>query len=128
MSDKSQQIILIDDDKSIVLTFSIALKCEGYMIESYTSGVEGLERIRKGGFDLLIVDYRMPDLFGIDLIEQFRRENQEIPILLMSASEQPVSQSDVVRFQPFEFEPKPVLPSRLRALVSGMLKRANPST
>ncbi len=87
--DKDKPLVLvIDDEPNILTALSLLLEDEGYQVITARHGLEGLERLRTARPDLIITDYMMPHMTGVELIEEVRAgpEWSHIPILLMSAA------------------------------------------
>ena len=61
--------LIIDDEQSIIRNFSRLLKEEGYNICAVTTGKEALEQVSKRCFDLLLIDFKLPDIDGTQLVE-----------------------------------------------------------
>ncbi len=79
----SKSILLIDDDKLIVMTLKRLLAREGYQVTTALSGQGALRHLEEGGFDLIISDIKMPDMDGIETIRKIREylaQNHKNPI------------------------------------------------
>jgi len=74
----------VDDEPAIGNIFGLQLKLAGYEAKSVTSGMEAVELIRKGCFDLVLLDVLMPGMSGTEVIDTVRGFSQ-IPIILLSA-------------------------------------------
>lgn len=76
-SDKSSQILLIDDDPTVLKTLSRFLESKGYIVEPASSGEEALKKVEKTSFDLIVTDVRMPGIDGIETIKRIREFNNK---------------------------------------------------
>jgi CheY-like chemotaxis protein len=89
-NNSNKYILLIDDDKDTVYTFDIYLKSIGFTIVSFVNPVEALNYFNKNftNCSLVITDYAMPLLSGLDLIEKIREKdrNYKINIIVISAT------------------------------------------
>jgi DNA-binding NtrC family response regulator len=82
----SIQRVLIADDDSLSREFlSEACKTFGFQVDSVTTGEQALERLRKGGIDMVLTDLRMPGISGVDLIRTMGREFADVPVVLVTA-------------------------------------------
>ncbi len=81
----SERILVIEDDPSILRGLQLNLGMEGYQVRSAMDGEAGLRLARTERPDLLIVDVMLPKLGGLDLIRELRREDPDLPILVLSA-------------------------------------------
>ena len=78
------KIIAIDDETGIIDSLSIFLKRTNYDFVGITDPIEGIERIRNEHFDLLLLDFMMTPLHGDDVVEEIRKFNKELYILLLT--------------------------------------------
>ena len=78
------KIIAIDDEAGIIDSLSIFLKRTNYDFVGITDHIEGIERIRHEHFDLLLLDFMMTPLHGDDVVEEIRKFNKELYILLLT--------------------------------------------
>ncbi len=81
------KILLVEDDESVSEVLADLLGSHGYKVKLSTSGIPALEHAKKSNFDLMIIDKKLPDLDGIELIDEIRKDNNEVPIILASGSD-----------------------------------------
>jgi len=82
-----RDILVIDDEKSIVLIIAAALTKSGFNVEKATNGLEGIKKFDEGYFDLVITDLRMPGLDGNGVVQHIRNsERQSTPVVSISAT------------------------------------------
>jgi len=82
-----KRIALIEDDSDIAFTIRLNLEREGYTVIHFGRGQDGLVAVQRGGFDFVILDLNLPDLDGLTICRELRREPQTeaIPILMLTA-------------------------------------------
>lgn len=78
-------ILLVEDEENLQEALKLNLELENYEVTSAWNGVEALELMQKEHFDLLILDVMLPELDGISVAETIRVQNNDIPILILSA-------------------------------------------
>jgi CheY-like chemotaxis protein len=78
------RVLLIDDDKAVRATITLALRAQGFEVVAAESGRAGLKECENSQFDLLIVDIFMPDMDGVQTIKAFRQRNAALPIIAIS--------------------------------------------
>lgn len=111
------RILLIDDEPAIVITFRIALNRHGYSVETAMNAEEGLAMALERDYDLIIVDFKMPGVTGVELVQRVRGTGNSVPILIMSAADSPVGQLAHSLQANVFFEPKPMKPDSLQGRV-----------
>lgn len=79
-----QTILVIDDEANICEGIKRALRPQGFQVESASSGQEGLEKVRQGGFGLVLLDVMMPDASGIDLIPAIHAHDPDIVCIVIT--------------------------------------------
>jgi DNA-binding response OmpR family regulator len=79
-----ERILVVDDEQDIRRTLERLLRDSGYTVEAVANGAEALERVAHQRPDLLLLDYAMPGMNGLDVATAVRRKHPGIPILFMS--------------------------------------------
>ena len=80
-----QTLLCIDDEPSIGALHKLLFELNGYRVLIAGGGPEGLRLLKSEHVDLVILDYRMPEMMGDEVAQIIRREHPEIPILMESA-------------------------------------------
>src|ERR1700739_1667839 len=78
-------ILVIDDEAEIREGLELLLKTEGYAVTMADTGQSGLSRLGEQPYDLLVLDWMLPDRNGIDLLKDIRRQDPHLPIVLITA-------------------------------------------
>jgi len=78
------RILILDDEENYAIILGDLLERECYQVEAFTKPVEALVKLTKEHFDLVISDYKMPDMNGVEFLEKLRKVNQEIPMIMVS--------------------------------------------
>ena len=78
------KIIVVDDEQGIVDSLSIFLRRSGYDFTGVTNPLEAIEKVRNEHFDLMILDFMMDPIHGDEVVEQIRKFNKELYILLLT--------------------------------------------
>lgn len=85
MPTKKTSILLVEDEENLQEALKLNLELEDYEVTSAYDGVEALKAIQGEHFDLMILDVMLPEMDGISVIESIRLQNNDIPILILSA-------------------------------------------
>ncbi|MBL9139462.1 MAG: response regulator [Verrucomicrobiales bacterium] len=84
-SGHTARILLVDDDDALRRVLERVLRSLGFHVECAANGGSGWKAIREGNFDLLITDYNMPEINGIQLLRQLRASGSTLPVILVTA-------------------------------------------
>ncbi|HCL81442.1 MAG TPA: hypothetical protein DHW81_04200 [Nitrospiraceae bacterium] len=78
------RILVIDDEEIVRISCERTLVPEGYEIDTAASGKEGLERLEKGEYDLVLVDLKMPGMSGIEFLVNIKSRRPEQKVMIMT--------------------------------------------
>ncbi|RYG50493.1 MAG: response regulator transcription factor [Chitinophagaceae bacterium] len=85
MSQVKLSVLLVEDEENLHDALKLNLELEGYEITSAFDGHEALKKVQEEYFDLIIMDVMLPGVDGISVTESIRLQNNEVPILILSA-------------------------------------------
>lgn len=117
------RILVIEDD----LTFSRIL--EGFLIKNGFSvavchkGQDGLKAVTSDKIDLILLDYRLPDMTGMDVLMDLKKESLQAPVIIMTSFSDIRTAVKAMKMGAFEYITKPVNPDELLMLVQQALKK-----
>lgn len=81
----AKNILVIDDDALVLKTIRKLLEREGYSVETAKSAREAIEKLSAQGFNLIVCDVRMPEMDGIEFLEEIKKGNKpQIPIIYIT--------------------------------------------
>jgi DNA-binding response OmpR family regulator len=80
------KILIIDDDKDTNNLFKIYLEHDGFQVDSYTDPVDALYYYKKGKYDLVLLDLKMPQIDGIGMFQALKNRDDEVSICLITAN------------------------------------------
>ena len=128
MSSTKKRVIVVDDDKSILRTFTRILQKSDYEIDAAETGKEALEKSANQAYDLALIDIRLPDMDGTDLLAKMRqtmRDGIKIMITGFPSLETGVKALDEGADA---YLVKPVKPEELLALIKEKFKTKSGKT
>ena len=113
-------IALVDDDRNILTSVSMALEAEGFAVRCYSDGAEALKGMTAQPVDLAVLDIKMPRMDGMVLLGQLRRQSH-IPIIFLTSKDDEVDELLGLRMGADDYIKKPfsqrLLVERIRALL-----------
>jgi DNA-binding response OmpR family regulator len=121
-----EKIMIIEDEKRILMALEDNLKLEGYRIDSALDGEEGLSRVMENKYDLIILDIMLPKMNGFDVCRQIRQKGISTPILMLTAKSQEIDKVLGLELGADDYVTKPFSSRELLARVKALLRRAKP--
>lgn len=85
MTNSKANILLVEDEENLHEALKLNLEMEGYEVSSAFNGTEALKKVTNEYFDLIVLDIMLPEVDGIAVTESIRVNNNEVPILILSA-------------------------------------------
>ena len=124
------RIALIEDDTDIAFTIRLNLERENYRVAHYADGHEGLVAVQGGGFDFVILDLNLPDVDGLTICRELRREQatKSIPILMLTARGSERDRVTGLELGADDYLVKPFSNRELAARVAAILRRTQASS
>jgi two-component system, sensor histidine kinase and response regulator len=116
-------IFVIDDDEIIRLSCEQILQKSGYKVESFGNGYEGIERLKQVHPPLLVVDIKMPELDGFEVIKRVRKIDPNVVIVVITGYATIETAVDAMKMGAYDFLPKPFTPSELRMIIERGFER-----
>jgi two-component system, OmpR family, response regulator RegX3 len=125
-----KRIALVEDDSDLAFTITLNLQREGYTITHFGRGHEALVEIQRGGFDFVILDLNLPDLDGLTICRELRRDpnTSNVPILMLTARGSERDRITGLELGADDYLTKPFSPRELVARVRAVLRRAAADT
>jgi two-component system response regulator ChvI len=120
-------IALVDDDRNILTSVSIALQAEGYRINTYTDGVSALDGFRTTPPDLAILDIKMPRMDGMETLRRLRQKS-DLPVIFLTSKEEEMDERFGLKMGADDFIRKPFSHRLLVERVKVVLRRTTPKT
>jgi two-component system KDP operon response regulator KdpE len=123
---RAHQILVVDDDRTIVELVSMSLITKGYTVKAASDGAKALEWLAREKPDLILLDIMMPKVDGLAVCERIRRKSR-VPIIMLSALEQEDSKVRALEAGADDYLTKPFGTRELIARVRAALRRAAPA-
>ena len=119
----SYLIALVDDDRNILASVSIALEAEGFSVGMYHDGAEALAGFRETPPDLVVLDIKMPRMDGMEMLQELRKKSA-IPVIILTSKDDEVDELLGLRMGADDYIKKPFSQRLLIERVRSLLRRA----
>ncbi|MHC4428455.1 MAG: sigma-54-dependent transcriptional regulator, partial [Planctomycetota bacterium] len=114
---------MVDDDRAFRVSTRALLEDDGYQVFAVRDGQSGVEALKRGGIDLMLLDLKMPGPDGLRVIEALRAAGEDVPILMISGYGTVDSAVEAMRLGADDFLTKPVRHEQLLARIEELLTR-----
>ncbi|GAB4486696.1 MAG: response regulator transcription factor [Anaerolineales bacterium] len=119
-------VLIVDDDPKLLKMLQRTLAYENLTVFTASNGQEALEVIDQQRPDLLILDWMMPKMDGLTLLQQLRGEKNKVPVLMLTARDAIENRVEGLESGADDYLVKPFAPAELVARVHALLRRAQP--
>jgi two-component system response regulator ChvI len=119
-------IALVDDDRNILTSVSIALQAEGFLTRLYSDGEAALKAIVENPCDLAILDIKMPKMDGLELLRRLREKSQ-VPVIFLTSKDDELDEALGLAMGADDYIAKPFSQRLLIARIRAILRRAEAS-
>ncbi len=102
-----QRIMIIEDDRIMRVTLEDSFKAQGYDVQVYEKGMDGVKAFGEDEFSLVITDIRLPDVKGMDVIKMIKVKNEKIPVIVMTAYGTIKDAVEAIKIGAFDYITKP---------------------
>jgi len=104
----SEKILIVDDEPDMLKLLSMILREKtSYSVTTTNNPIEALELTRSGNFDLVITDLKMPGLDGLQLLEEVKKRDEDVPVIIITAYGTIDAATEAIEKGGFDFITKP---------------------
>ena len=116
-------IALVDDDRNILTSVSIALEAEGFDVRTFANGADAYHSLTSKGADLIVIDIKMPHMDGIELLTRLRQVT-DVPAIFLTSKDDEVDEVLGLKMGADDYIRKPFSQRLLIERIRAMLRRA----
>ncbi len=120
-------VLIVDDDEKLLHMLRRTLTYEGYQVLTATSGLEALARLQEQPPDLIVLDWLLPGLSGVEVAARLRAAGDSTPILMLTARDAVEDRVEGLDSGADDYLAKPFAPAELLARIRALLRRAGAS-
>lgn len=122
----SKKILIIDDDMDLCTLLGKFLSKNGYEVDMAYSGNKGIAKFTEGKFDLVICDYRLGDMEGINVLTALRKENPSAKVLMITGYSDIKTAVEVIKMGAYDYIVKPLIPDEVLSVVNKAIQATSP--
>ncbi len=119
----SRTIALVDDDKNILTSVSMALESEGFIVNTYSDGEEALKGLKERPVDLAVLDIKMPRMDGMELLQKIRAQSK-LPVIFLTSKDDEIDEFIGLRMGADDYITKPFSQRLLIERINVILRRS----
>jgi DNA-binding NtrC family response regulator len=123
MTAESQRILIIDDERPILMTLEALLGRRGYAVEVASTAAAGRRLLESKAPALILLDLQLPDADGLQMLDQIKRDHSETQVIILSAHDSLNNAIESIKRGAFHFISKPYAPEELLSLVEKALEK-----
>jgi len=123
--ERQRSIALVDDDRNILTTLSIALQAEGYATRVYSDGEAALKALTENPPDLAVFDIKMPRMDGMELLRRLRATS-DLPVIFLTSKDEEQDEEAGLAMGADDYIAKPFSQRLLLARIRAIMRRAAP--
>jgi len=113
----SHKIVIIDDERPILLTLEALLGRHGYEPHTANTAASGMTMVRKVNPDIVLLDLGLPDAEGMDVLKELKKEMPNLHVIILTAHDSLSNAIESIKLGAFHFIAKPYAPEELMALI-----------
>jgi len=117
------KVLVVDDDANVCNTVNLILKDHGYHVEAFNSPSEALKVAQQQAFDIALVDLKMPEMTGVELIEKIREFDDHVSPIVMTAYPDVESATETMRLGGRDYITKPFREEQLLEAVDRVCQK-----
>lgn len=118
-----EKILIIEDDKTFSRIVTVFLTKLHYSVMATLTAKEGLAELQTRNYNLVLLDYRLPDANGMELLKLIKAEQPGIPVIIMTSFSDLRTAVKCIKAGAFEYVTKPVNPDELQLLVEQAINK-----
>ena len=122
MKTENRHVLIIDDERPVLMTLEGLLKRHGYQVDTAPTATQGLKALKSKPPTLVLLDLRLPDADGLEMLERIKTELPEVQVIILTAHDSLHNAIESIKRGAYHFISKPYAPEELLSLVEKALE------
>src|SRR6184192_1254968 len=123
MKAENHRVLIIDDERPVLMTLEALLKRHGYQVETAPTGAQGLKVLKSKSPTLVLLDLRLPDADGLEMLDRIKTELPDVQVIILTAHDSLHNAIESIKRGAFHFISKPYASEELLSLVENALEK-----
>jgi DNA-binding NtrC family response regulator len=122
MKTNNRHVLIIDDERPVLMTLEALLKRHGYQVDTAPTAAQGLKALKSKPPTLVLLDLRLPDADGLEMLERIKTELPQVQVIILTAHDSLHNAIESIKRGAYHFISKPYAPEELLSLVEKALE------
>ncbi len=123
MKTDNRHVLIVDDERPVLMTLEALLKRHGYQVDTASTAAQGLKVLKSKSPTLVLLDLRLPDADGLEMLDRIKNELPEVQVIILTAHDSLHNAIESIKRGAFHFISKPYAPEELLSLVEKALEK-----
>src|SRR5213595_4304647 len=123
MKTENHRVLIIDDERQVLMTLEALLKRHGYQVDTAATASQGLKLLKSNSPSLVLLDLQLPDAHGLEMLDQIKTELPEAQVIILTAHDSLHNAIESIKRGAYHFISKPYAPEELLSLAEQALEK-----
>jgi len=123
MKTDNHRVLIIDDERPVLMTLEALLKRRGYQVDTAPTAAQGLKLLKSNSPTVVLLDLRLPDADGLEMLDGIKNEVPEVQVIILTAHDSLHNAIESIKRGAFHFISKPYAPEELLSLIEKALEK-----
>ncbi len=123
MKPENRRILIIDDERPVIMTLEALLKRHGYQVDTAPTASQGLKLLKSKSPSLVLLDLQLPDADGLEMLDRIKTELPDVQVIILTAHDSLHNAIESIKRGAYHFISKPYAPEELLSLVEKALEK-----
>src|SRR6201981_1438578 len=123
MKTDNRHVLIIDDERPVLMSLEALLKRDGFEVDTVPTAIQGLKLLKSKSPTLVLLDLRLPDADGLEMLDRIKTELPEVQVIILTAHDSLHNALESMTRGAYHFISKPYAPEELLSLVEKALEK-----